>query len=459
MARIFDEKFENTGTPGYDESGWSESVGSGGTCDENETTVTPGSPSNWGSECLEIVMADYAVYTYCPIAASDEADTWTRIEIVVASDTQGNGAEDKLAFTWTNAWAFVWWIGLYRSGGSRYFRLHSWHDGSDNIYQALNAFSYNTRYRIEVKWDSTNNVWAWRIDGVDQPNDQDSTSPITSEGILSSTHPLGYRYICIGSNGDPWIDYTFYLDLVAVDDADWVGEEVGATTHYLEGSTDSVSLLSGVLNVTRSLSGTAISVSLLAGAISVTRSMVGAVNSVSSLPSYLNVLQKIIGSLNSISLLAGTLHLTKPLASVINSISLLAGDLDVITKHYLEGSADSVSLLSGVLDATRSLVGISNSISLLTAGLNIDIKLAGVINSISLLAGDLTVISGGTTHYLEGSADSVSLLSSAIILERQLTGSLNSVSLLSGNLTIVGAGPAYPWRRLRNKIISAGKGY
>jgi len=82
-ASVIDEKFENAS--GYDESGWSETVGASSSVDENCAT-TGGDPANWGDECLEVLGADgedaYASQSnYGPLSVS-----YFRFEINIPSN-------------------------------------------------------------------------------------------------------------------------------------------------------------------------------------------------------------------------------------------------------------------------------------------------------------------------------------------------------------------------------------
>jgi len=199
----------------------------------------------------------------------------------------------------------------------------------------------------------------------------------------------------------------------------------GPETHQLSGSTDSVSLLSGTMTVTRKIVGTVVTVSLLAAALSVMRPIEGSADSVSLLSGELTVSTKhqLEGSADSVSALSGAIGITRELA----------------------GAADSAGLVSGALIVTRDLAGASDSTSLLSGAIDVTREIAGASDSASLLSGVLTVIpAGGETIPLAGTSDSVSLLAGALDVTRDIAGSVHSVSLLSGDLTIVGGGAPIP---------------
>ena len=102
--------------------------------------------------------------------------------------------------------------------------IRCYHDGASHFYEALTPITIDTIHRLEVKWDSTNNVWAWRFDGVDQPNNIDDSDPITSEGTLTATHETQINHMYCGLSNQAFAA-TMYYDLYAIDDADWVGVE------------------------------------------------------------------------------------------------------------------------------------------------------------------------------------------------------------------------------------------
>lgn len=221
---VFDEKFEGTG---YEESGWSETVGGGATVDEDADTSDVSSPAGWGSQCLKIVAPENTD-AFVAQERSSLSDSWLRIEVVIASHSISSGNHGLLLIVWDFDYSDVYTLRTVNIGGTLYFQIAVYHDGTENEYTSLNSISLDTRYRIEVKWDVTNDVWAWRIDGADQPNDQDASDPVTSEGILTDTHATNLANFRVG--GVAFGAYsssamTSYIDLIAIDGAGWVGAE------------------------------------------------------------------------------------------------------------------------------------------------------------------------------------------------------------------------------------------
>ena len=216
MARIFDEKLEGAG---YEEAGWTEQVGIGCTVDEDADPADAGSPSGWESQCLKIIKAANVVtYTFNQIG--DAGIRYTRIEVVF-TDISNLGIDEwaLTAFATDNAGSnYCWELYVYNNAGTKRLYLQSWHNGIGHGFEGP-AVSEDTRYRIELKWDSTNNLWEWKIDDISQDS-----------GSLTAGH-VEMGIIVLGTsqqygNEPAW---EVYYDLIAIDDAGWVGAEPGIT--------------------------------------------------------------------------------------------------------------------------------------------------------------------------------------------------------------------------------------
>jgi len=232
MTRFWDEKFEGTG---YEET-WSEGevVSAGCTLNEDESTTSAGSPTGWGDQCLKASIDDAndSAYVSQYYSANPHADVWTRIEFVIGAENLGNYGWLTIARMNEEDPAFkdCWIAHIWQSGsGDLHIKLMCNYNGTGAYFTSLTKLSLNTKYRLEVKWDSTNDTWAWRIDGIDQPNDQDDSDPIESEGVLSGTHATKPALHWVGINCDYYAEATatIYFDNYALDDADWVGAEAG----------------------------------------------------------------------------------------------------------------------------------------------------------------------------------------------------------------------------------------
>ena len=219
MARVWDEELEATG---YTET-WDggEDVGGGNVLDEDfAVSSVTGSTALWDTLCLKssndgtgsaAALVEHAGFSL--------NDSWARYEInypVVPSSGQTIIEAYDVGSS-----LILYQLTLLNSG---VLRLIAYHDGTSNNHDSLAALSVDTEYRVEVKWDSGNNVYAWRIGDVDQPNNVDSSDPISSEGTLTSTHATTLERLRVGlqvSNRNTLV----YFDNIAIDDADWVGAE------------------------------------------------------------------------------------------------------------------------------------------------------------------------------------------------------------------------------------------
>jgi len=227
---VYDERFE--ASPGYDVANDGETVS--GTATITPDKATTGQP-NWGNECLEVAAGNDEAAYYDLLYFGSLAISYFRFEIQIVSELLGNGNIGRLISVWDHLWSEAFRLYLYQDGsGNLKFQISSYHDGASNAYIGFPTLSTGVVYRVEIKWDATNDLWAWRIDGVDQPNDQDATDPVESEGILSSAHVTNVDNMAVGTwqwdNG-----YTAYFDLVGIDNSDWIGAEAAGSILPLVG--------------------------------------------------------------------------------------------------------------------------------------------------------------------------------------------------------------------------------
>jgi hypothetical protein len=223
-SRIINQKFEGAG---YDNGeSWTESVAGSNVVNEDANSSTVGSPSGWGSQCLfvDVVTIGSDGLTYLDVSALPV--TYTRFEIVVTAESLTDPDFSIVYIADQTGVGVQYAVYIIKTAVGLRFGIFSYHDGDINSYIGLLNINLNQRYRVEVKWDSDNNKWAWRVDGVDQPNDQDASDPVTLEGNLTTSHSISLTRSIVGhsaNNSDDIVSY--YIDLVAVDDTDWVGAE------------------------------------------------------------------------------------------------------------------------------------------------------------------------------------------------------------------------------------------
>jgi hypothetical protein len=223
-TRVVDEKFEGAG---YEES-WTETVGASNTVDEDYATSSIGSPATWDSQCLEVIVGNTnTTQSLHANLASSYAISYSRIEFMFTSEGIGNGGVVVFCDVGSsNMAASSYNIRFYQAAGVYSIYLNAKYDGSNHAYYSLTNILLNTKYIVEVKWDTTNHVWAWRLDGVDQPNNVDATDPITSEGTTSGS-PVVFQSLRVGPTNTVG---TYCVDNIAIDDTTWVGAEATPST-------------------------------------------------------------------------------------------------------------------------------------------------------------------------------------------------------------------------------------
>jgi len=210
MASLVDESFEGVG---YEET-WTEYKGDNSTVDEDSTDVTP--PWQGGAQTLKCVTAADGDHTYEAYATRDlgsnKAITYTRFYFQLASEDMAD-TDSKRIFT------------LEDGNNDQAVRMMLIQDGTDlklrgRVYDGAwltkgtsNAISVDTWYRIEIEYDHTNTTFSWKLDGTE-----------IEEYTLTGSQRTHVRYINCGLQ-DTTQEHviTAYYDLVAVDDADWVG--------------------------------------------------------------------------------------------------------------------------------------------------------------------------------------------------------------------------------------------
>ena len=227
----FNERYENPS--GYDQTWAGATVGAGSTYDPNQITDSvSGAPASWGDECLQIVTASgencrNRSLVYDP---AYQSVVYSKFEVIIESESLSNDTLRRLSFL-TNSIGFnVCEVRLNKDGsGNLRFRFTISRDGSTWIsHYSINTVSVDTLYRIEIKYDADNDAWAWRIDGVDQPNDIDSSDPIESEGTLTTGRKDDIRQLYVGADiSDSGSAITCYIDNVVVNTEEWIGDWVG----------------------------------------------------------------------------------------------------------------------------------------------------------------------------------------------------------------------------------------
>ena len=219
---IWDEQFENAA--GYDET-WSEgeTIGTGPILDENFSTAGIGAaPAGWGDRCLRLVTVggedSYVLHRGWGGGADGIPISYTRLEVIVDEESLANSEGIHFLSTRDSENEKFYQYILYQSGsGVLKIEAQIWYDGGSSNFESI-EIDLDTLYRLEMKWDITNEAWEWRVNG-----ETIASGAISGEGL---NRPLDGVFIGdIAAQNDAAV--TIYLDNFAVNNTEWVG---GAST-------------------------------------------------------------------------------------------------------------------------------------------------------------------------------------------------------------------------------------
>ena len=215
MAILFSE----TWTAAGGDNAWSQTADADCTIDEDAASSLAGSPPGWGAKCLkcDVVGGETvrsARLSLDPAALADEADTWLKFEFVLTAHTFVSGTYATVAYVKDIADTVLFYVSIL--GTATGFRLHAsaYLDGSTGSNYYSGELALNTRYCVEVKWDTTNHVFEWKLNGV-----------VMDTATLTAGHGVGLDdFSYMGLVGVPATkDITAYFDNVQVSDTGYIG--------------------------------------------------------------------------------------------------------------------------------------------------------------------------------------------------------------------------------------------
>ena len=205
---LFSENFESTKptNSGYDNAGWSETVGSGSVFDTDSTEVAR--PTGGGNQVLKIqkVASNYNALSSVNMT-SDNPITYTTIYFRYNTYSLADQDLVSIAEMRDSAGTLAWRLYFKYSASAPNTRinLRYYNNGSDGNYSTdTTSIAADTWYKLEVKYDVTNKTYEWRIDGTAK-----------GSGSLTGTLPLGCKNIKVG---DFYISKTatYYVDKLNV---------------------------------------------------------------------------------------------------------------------------------------------------------------------------------------------------------------------------------------------------
>jgi len=177
-SAIISESFEGGG---YEEA-WSENIGAN--CDLDEDSAIPGTPPvDFGSECLKSVSDDTGYKARADLDHGiEQPRTFTTFYCYVEAESLDGDEEKNIGVFVDNAGNTVAIFRLFESTeGDLKFRVRRYNNGGFANYDS-GAISLNTWYKVQFKYDDTENTWQWRVDGA-----------LQGSGDLTGTHRTGIR--------------------------------------------------------------------------------------------------------------------------------------------------------------------------------------------------------------------------------------------------------------------------
>ncbi len=205
MAIILAESFEWTGYEGS----WIETVSPGCTLNPDSSIPTP-VPNGAGSQCLRATTVNANDNANANQIINNQNISYVRTFIYLTSMDSGSVA--SVIRLITSFGAVVAGIQMQFSSPNYQLRFQYYSEDALNATAWVNI-ALNTWYRIEFRYDITNMLWSWRINGTSQHSG--------SLGVTIRT-PNQFRIgIMTGASNT-----NIYHDLAAWDDAAWVGTRI-----------------------------------------------------------------------------------------------------------------------------------------------------------------------------------------------------------------------------------------
>jgi hypothetical protein len=199
---IINESFEGAG---YQQS-WTETVGTN--CSLDEDFAIPGiPPSGAGSQCLRSVSASTGYQAYANRnLGTEQPKTFTTFYVYVGAEGLGASTQKDICTLSDGGGNNPIIFRLFKgSAGNLRFRFRLYNNGGWTNYDST-VISLNTWYKIEIKYDDTDNTWEWRLDGTTQ-----------GSGSLTVSHYTGIQSWNFGFvTSSQQYSGTVYFDLIKV---------------------------------------------------------------------------------------------------------------------------------------------------------------------------------------------------------------------------------------------------
>jgi hypothetical protein len=200
---IIKETFEG---PGYEEA-WTENIGTGCILNEDYSPIPGTPPVDFGSQCLQSVSNSTGYKARADLVyGTQQAKTFTTFYVYIGSEGLGLGDDKNIGGLIDGGGSSAVVFRLRKgTGGNLKFRFRLYNNGTSTNYNS-SEISLNTWYKIETKYDDTNNTWEWKVNGVTQDS-----------GTLTGVHRTGIQQWRIGLWQSSQLETgTVYFDRITV---------------------------------------------------------------------------------------------------------------------------------------------------------------------------------------------------------------------------------------------------
>ncbi|MHC4156684.1 MAG: hypothetical protein ACYST6_17445, partial [Planctomycetota bacterium] len=232
---FFIEQFEGAG---YEDGDWTETSG---TPDEDYSTGSvSGAPATWDSQCLQVTETEK---TENPHPIEHLTEQYFQFAFILESISISDGNRRNIFHIECDepSSGTIFECFIENDGGIYNLVCDCFRNSPDsglevpskNPDNTLMNLALDTEYVVEIKWDYTNLVWAWRVNGAPQPNNIVSIPPILVEGTLASGAGSNVTNIAVGAfDGSGTV--TAYFDNIYIT-PNWslagnvVGDSIGVT--------------------------------------------------------------------------------------------------------------------------------------------------------------------------------------------------------------------------------------
>ncbi len=217
MAIQFDERLEAVG---YDETGWIETIGTGGTIDEDYPTSNVGSPPGWGSKCLRI-KGTAAAETYVNNTQIISANKFFwRVELQIIIENLANNEVTEFLIMEADGDTAMSSRLRQDGSGNLVFQFEVFHLAAfgGTVFNDTTILNLNQVYRIEQKWNIDDDTWEIKLDGI-SIFDGTLVTGLDNPGDTPVDELRRFGLV----NGDAAGEYVF--DLIGVDDVGYLGPE------------------------------------------------------------------------------------------------------------------------------------------------------------------------------------------------------------------------------------------